>query len=101
MAGRVSAWVLLVVWAGLIAWSFIAFNATAATGDGILLGVNRVWIFLMWQAIAGATAFIIWLLGRHFPRRSLGRWLCRVPITLFVLLAVGIAGLVAWAAFKG
>ncbi|MEL7029889.1 MAG: hypothetical protein AAGL49_11955, partial [Pseudomonadota bacterium] len=94
---RTLIWALMAVWAGLYAWSFIAFQITAPTDFGFTKGLNRVTTFLGWQAAAGAVGVVVWMMGGAFERGSVGRWLARGPVALAALLVLAIIGLIAYA----
>ncbi len=99
MNNQTMAWSLLVPWAVTYAWSFVAFMTTTPTGDSFARGLNRIGVFLTWQALAGVMAVGLWILSRHFDKGSAGRWFCRVPLVLAGLLVAAIAALIVWANF--
>lgn len=85
---------LVIVWAGLFAWSFIDFMTTEATGDGFTRGFNRIAGFLLWQFAAGIVSVPAYLTGRAHPRGSPVRWISRLPLAVSVLLLVAMVGLI-------
>jgi hypothetical protein len=97
MERRKLTWALLTLWAGIYAWSFIVFQITEPTGDSFTRGLNRVTAFLGWQVVAGIVAIAIWRTATAFPKRSLARWLGRLPATLAALLFAAIVGLILYA----
>ncbi len=91
---RKLAWILLSLWLLIYLWSFASLFLTEATGDGFTRGLNRVTSFFGWQILAGFLALVIWWLGRHFERKTLARWACRLPVALAGLLFLGCVGLI-------
>lgn len=94
MKQRRIAWILLACWLVIYLWSFGALFLTEATGDGFTRGLNRVTSFFGWQILAGLLALVIWWLGRHFERKTLARWVYRLPVTLALLLFLACVGLI-------
>lgn len=92
-------WISLLLWAGLYAWSFVAFAQTEAIGDGFTRGSNRIGQFLLFQFIAGIAAIFIWRTGSGLPASSALRWISRVPLALFLLLIAAIAGFFVYGIF--
>ncbi len=100
MKQRRIAWILLSIWLVTYCWSFGSLFLTEATGDGFTRGLNRVTSFFGWQILAGSLALVIWWLGRHFERKTLARWICRLPVTLAGLLFLACVGLIVAANFR-
>ena len=82
--------VLMAVWLAVFCWSFWVFFGTAPTGDGFVRGMNRVFGFLGWQAIATVLAIVIAMTGKRFERGSGLRWLARIPTACAILLMLAI-----------
>jgi hypothetical protein len=84
--------------AGLVLWtlafilSFVDFGMTDATGDGFTRGMNKMGKFVLWQAVAGALAVALWVVGSRFERRSGQRVASRIPgvVLIAILLAFGL-----------
>lgn len=89
--------VLLLAWAVAFIGSFVAFRLTASDEVGLAAGLNKVGMFLGWQAVAGALALLAALSTRHVPRGSRLRWLGLAPLGVLLLLLVAFAALVGWA----
>jgi hypothetical protein len=87
---------LLALWAAVFLGAFVAFAALAPTGDGFARGLNRVGAFLGWQAAAGAVGVVLAIASRRLAPGPLRRW-SLVPLGAFVVLALALAGLIAWA----
>lgn len=49
---------LLLLWALLVAASFVHFALTEKTGSGFTRGMNRLEVFLRWQAAALVVAVV-------------------------------------------
>lgn len=92
---------LLVLWAGLFAWSFVGLSTTEATGDGFTRGWNRIVAFLLWQFAAGIVAVPVYMVGRERSSGSGLRWASRVPLALAIALIATITGIVLWARATG
>ena len=91
----VSVWAL--VWGG----SFLAFALAEPTGEGFVKGLNRVGLFLGWQAVAALLAIGAWGVSRRWPKGSAVRRLAALPFFLAMALVVGLIVLVVWARFAG
>jgi len=91
-------WLSLIIWAGLYAWSFMAFTLTEATGDGFTRGSNRIGQFLMFQLAAGLIAIFVWRKSTHVTA-SANRWLARLPVALFLLLILSVAAFFIYGIF--
>lgn len=97
MSRRTLTYALLVLWAGVYAWSFIAFQITKPTDFGFTAGLNRITTFLGWQFGAGLISIFALALSFEFAPRSLARWLVRLPFILAMLLLLVIIGIIAYA----
>lgn len=91
-------WLSLLVWAGLYAWSFVAFAQTEATGDGFTRGANRIGQFLMFQLAAGLIAIFVWRMSNQVSKSAI-RWLARLPVALFLILILSIAAFFIYGIF--
>ena len=91
MNARNVVWILLAVWAGIYAWSIV--------GLIVMPGLNRVASFFGWQMVAGCLSCVILYLGRRFDRRTAGRWLSYLPVTLATLLFVACLSLFVYGNF--
>ncbi|MCB1482794.1 MAG: hypothetical protein KDJ55_12695 [Rhodobiaceae bacterium] len=81
---------LMAVWAVVFCWSFWVFFDTAPSGDGFVRGMNRVFGFLGWQAVATGLAIVIAMTGKRFERGTGTRWLARIPAACAILLALAV-----------
>ncbi len=97
MSKRKLAYVLLVLWAGIYIWSFIAFQITKPTDFGFTAGLNRITTFLGWQFSAGLISVFALALSFEFTPRSLARWIARVPFMLAMVLLIVILGFIGYA----
>jgi hypothetical protein len=81
--------ILLLLWLAVMAGSVLAFQWTAADGDGFTRGMKRVMSFFGWQ-LAGLVLALVCLLLRAkvAPGRAL-RWIALVPAGV-ALLQVGL-----------
>jgi len=99
-ARQLLVWLAAGLWAGLFAYAFIAFQATAPTGDGFTRGYNRVGVFLTWQGYALIAAIAAWILGRNARRASPAtKAAARLPLVISGLFFLGVAGLIAYLAY--
>ncbi len=96
MSRRTLVIVLLLVWLAMLAWSVIGARITPPTGDGFTRGLNRLALFMGWQAAAGVLGLVIFAGGRGLPRGWLRR-LTWAPLGLAGLLVAGIVALIVWA----
>ena len=65
---------LLILWAALVGYGFVAYFETEATGDSFVRGLNRIGVFFKWQSLALLAAFINWRVARAAPgMRGAGR----------------------------
>ena len=87
--------VLLLIWLAMVAWSVIGARITPPTGDGFTRGMNRLGLFMGWQAAAGVLGLVIFAGGRGLPRGWLRR-LTWAPPGLAGLLLAGIVALILW-----
>ena len=90
-------WILLALWAGLYAASFLLAHHTAPTGDSFLRGINRLMVFFQYQIAAGVAAMAVWWRGRSLARGSWQRWLSRVPVGMALALVLLVVGLILYA----
>lgn len=97
---RKLALILLALWLVIYCWSFASLFLTKATGDGFTRGLNRVSAFFGWQMLAGSLGLVIWWMGRHFERKTLARWACRLPVALAGLLFLACVGLIVAANYR-
>lgn len=95
MSRRGAVLLLLGLWAGTIALSFAHAWMTPPSGDGFTKGLNRLAIFLGWQAAAGLLALFLAAYSRPLPKGAL-RWLALLPAAVVAALVMGIAGLTLW-----
>lgn len=94
-------WGLVVLWGALFGAAFLGAWATPATGDGFTRGLNKVMVFLSMQAVAGAVAAVVLVVGRRlFERGSFGRRISWLPVGCAGLLVLAIALLLLWATFS-
>lgn len=94
MTRRNWTWLLLALWAGLYAASFVLAHATAPTGDSFLRGVNRLMVFFQYQGLATVVAAMIWWNGSWFAPRSWQRRLTYAPAGMAAALVLVLLGLV-------
>lgn len=86
--------ILLAIWATLVVLSVVVSALTPATGDGFTRGLNRVYPFIGYQAVAAVIAFVLAFLSRSVRPVS-KRWalIGLVPLAVFCLLVLGIIAL--------
>lgn len=97
MTTRNWALLLVILWLGTYAWSFLTLYFTAPTGDGFTRGLNRITAFYGWQIAAGVVAIGVWIIGQAFDKGTLWRWITRIPAILALLLFVATVGLILMA----
>lgn len=97
MTARNWALLLLILWLGVYAWSFLTMYLTAPTGDGFTRGLNRITSFFTWQIAAGVIAIGVWIVGQAFDKGTLWRWATRIPAILALLLFIATVGLILMA----
>jgi len=59
---RRTVWLISAIWLALVAASFIALALTPATDFGFTRGLNRLMVFLSWQAgafVAAVASFVV------------------------------------------
>lgn len=90
-------WALLALWAGAFGGAFVAFAVTPPSDFGFTAGLNRVSLFLTWQAGAGALAILCAVVRPQLPPGAAPRRLLLVPPAILLSLILALAALVLWA----
>jgi hypothetical protein len=85
---------VLLVWAVAFAGAFVAWQVTEPSDSGFTRGMNRLGVFVRWQALAAVLAVVALVLGRGQPRASLWRRLGYLPLAALGLLRIGVVGAV-------
>ena len=94
MTRRTAFFCALSLWTGLYLASFVVPAMTAPVDDGFTRGLNRIGLFVSFQAAAGLVALVVTALRPHLgPWRFLGL----LPIALAGLLLALFIGLIVWA----
>lgn len=98
---RVVVYLFAAVWLACVVLSLLAINAPPQ-GDSFLRGFNRIEGFLTWQFAALGAAIVAAIAVRlsRQPRSGPLKLLGYGPIVLSALLALIVAGIIAWAAFS-
>ena len=89
-------WGLLALWAAAMVLSVVVPIATAPADFGFTRGMNRVSIFLQFQAAGLALGLALWVVGRGMAK-GWRRGLSWLPLIVVLLQVLGAAGLVLWA----
>jgi len=87
---------LLALWAMAFALSFILFAITEPSGDGFTRGINRVSLFLGWQAIAGLLAVAAFGVSRPLNGAAGMRRAASVPLAVSGAVGIAFVAVVGW-----
>ncbi len=88
---------LLTLWVLAYGWSVVGAWGAPPSGEGFTRGINRVGLFLGWQAVAGLLGVATLAIGRGWPKGSGIRRVSAVPFWLALALLAGLLGFYGWA----
>jgi type VI protein secretion system component VasK len=88
-------WIAFLLWVALIACSLWFAATTPKAGDGFTRGLNRVIVFVQWQAVAFVVALFAAARGRRErPTATGSRILAYLPMFTQLVLAGALVTLV-------
>ncbi len=96
-------WVCVIAWAVLVVGGVLTYLSLEPTGSSFTRGSNRITAFLHWEAYALAAALAAFIFGRMGQSSGVTRLASRAPLWIsggfFLLLILGLVGLLVWAKF--
>ena len=98
MTQRIVFWGLLVLWALSFGTSLLGFLQVSPGGRSLDRGLDLLSSFMSWQFFAAILALSVWIAGKGLI--PIEKWLSRLPVTITLLLILGIAGLFLWASMQ-
>ena len=91
--------ILLLGWAIAVFGSFLAFFLTPAKDFGLTAGLNKVTVFMGWQAVATVLSFAS-LAMRWSSRDKITRRFAAIPALALAVMLMAFAALLFWANMK-
>lgn len=88
-------WILVGLWAVTMGAALVAGFTIEPTGDSFTRGMNRFTAVLGWLGAGFLVALVSVFVGGRAETKAM-RWLGRAPILVHLLLALVVAGIIAY-----